>query len=239
MNRFIRIGIIGIIATLLLSACSLFSNKREVPSRNGMLLIGDEKSLDDIVSQYKSKIQSNTLYKIKQSKIEGHNTLILKRSTAEEFIKQGLLRRPKDVKSPVFSDSHPVQSLPDVKEDTTLLLSRFDSMENIKNLKEIMINDIKFKVQHDNPSWFGYIPDSSFEDVIAVVSDAMFNKIPVPETSMVTLHFKQSYGSLRDGSVPLDVSDNDVFKNNTEWLRLTKNIKERVKYLKSISFLEK
>ncbi|HDR6317907.1 TPA: hypothetical protein QCU53_004729 [Bacillus thuringiensis] len=239
MKRVFFVGIFGMITAVLLSSCSLFSNKGEPQPRNGMLLIGEEQSLQEIVSQYKSKLHlTNVLYKIKQSKIGGRSTLILKRSTVEELIKQGLLRRPKDVKSPVFSDSYHVQSLPDVKKDVALLLSRYDSMENIKSLKEITINDIKFKVQHGDPVWFGYMPDPSFEAVIAVVSDEMFNEFPELETSMATLHFKQAYGNLRDELVAPEAVNNDAFKNNTTWLRLTKDLKKRVKYLKGISFLE-
>ncbi|WMX58183.1 lipoprotein BA_5634 family protein [Peribacillus sp. R9-11] len=239
MKKIIRICIIGVMAISLLSACSLFDNKHETQTRNGMLLIGNEQPLQDIVNQYKNKIQSNAVYKIKQSTIEDLNTLILKRDTAEELVKQGLLRRPKNVKSPTFSDSYSIQSLPDVEKDTALLLSRYDSSENVKRLKEVTMNDIKFKAQHDDPAWFGYIPDPSFETVIAIVSDEMFNKIPVPETSMATLHLKKTYGSLRDEVIAPDASDSDALKTKTEWLRLTKDIKEHVKHLQSISFLEK
>ncbi|MCU5408937.1 lipoprotein BA_5634 family protein [Bacillus cereus] len=239
MKRIFYIGIFGMITVVLLSSCSLFSNKREAQPRNGMLLIGDEQPLQEIISQYKSEINSHALYKIKQSKIEGDNTLILKRSTIEELIKQALLQKPDDEKSPNFSDVQAVKTLPITKKDTTLLLSRYDTSVNIKKIKEIKINGIKFKVQHDSPSWFGYGPDSSFEAIIAVVSDEMFDEIPVLETSMVTLNFKESYGSLTDEITPPDISDNDAFKKNTEWLRLAKNIKKRVKYLKSISYLEK
>ncbi|CUB57771.1 hypothetical protein BN2127_JRS10_04260 [Bacillus subtilis] len=199
--------------------------------------------MQDIINQYKNDIRSKEVYPVKQSKIQEDNVLILKRSTAESLIKQGLLRRPDDVKDPNFANVHALKALRNTDKDTVLLLSRHDTnTENkqpLKTLKAITINGMTCKVQHDDPAWFGYAPDFNFDAIVAVMSDEIFTKIPVQETNMATVQFQKNYGTLRDGGMGLSESDTDVQQKNTEWLRLTKTIQKYAKYVKDISFSKK
>ncbi|WP_084783663.1 lipoprotein BA_5634 family protein [Paenibacillus sp. FJAT-26967] len=70
-----------------IGACSLFG-KQEEP-RNGMVVIGEEQPLKEFAEQNKTIIQTQEMFKIKTSDLNGKKALIMDKTTAEAIVKQG------------------------------------------------------------------------------------------------------------------------------------------------------
>lgn len=74
MKKVMKVCMAGVVSISMLGACSF--GKKEEP-RNAALLIGEEQSLKEIVSQHKSEIKTNTLYKVKKAETGGKQLLIM------------------------------------------------------------------------------------------------------------------------------------------------------------------
>ena len=140
--------------------------------------MGEEQSLKEIVSQHKSEIKTNTLYKVKKAETGGKQLLIMERKTAEKMVEIGVLRES-DNDNEVWS-SDPIKSLPSAPKGKAVLLA---SKKN-KKIKELTINEKKIEVQYASDTWFGHYRNSDYEELIVIVDNTTFNQIPVNETSI-------------------------------------------------------
>ncbi|UYO22521.1 lipoprotein BA_5634 family protein [Bacillus sp. 41-22] len=226
MKKVMKVCMAGVVSISMLGACSF--GKKEEP-RNAALLIGEEQSLKEIVSQHKSEIKTNTLYKVKKAETGGKQLLIMERKTAEKMVEIGVLRES-DNDNEVWS-SDPIKSLPSAPKGIAVLLA---SKKN-KKIKELTINEKKIEVQYASDTWFGHYRNSDYEELIVIVDNTTFNQIPVNETSMEILHFNKSYGEDR----PYNTDDVTAVQAETEWKKLTKTMGSQVDVLDAVSIIKK
>lgn len=226
VKKVMKLCMVGIVSISMLGACSF--GGREEPT-NGAVLIGEEQSLKEIVSQNKNDIKSSDLYKVKRAESNGKQVLIMNQKTAEGIVKKGILRESDNGND--LNSSDPIYSLPSIPKGKALMFVR----DKNKDIKEIKINDKKIDVQYDKNVWIGHERTSSYEEVILIVDNATFNELPTTETNMEILQFKKSYGENK----PFNSDDAEAKQKVTEWMKLTKDMTKQVDVLDAVSIIEK
>lgn len=216
---------VGIVSISVLGACSF--GKTEEP-RNGVVLIGEEQRLKEVVNQHKSDIKSNDLYKVKRAESDGKQVLIIDQKTAEGVMKKGVLRKT-DHQGP--TSSGPITSLPTIPKGKVVM---FTSNKD-KEIKEIKVNDKKIKVQYEDDISLGRVRASTYEDIILLVDATTFKDIPGTETYMEVLHFNKSYGENR----AFNGDDAEAMQAWNEWEKFTKDMKEQVNSFDTVSIIKK
>ncbi|HFK1714353.1 lipoprotein BA_5634 family protein [Bacillus cereus] len=226
MKKVINLCMVGIVSISVLGACSF--GKKEEP-RNGALLIGEEQPLKEIVAQNKSEIKSNDLYKVKRVESDGKQVLIMNQKTAESVVKKGVLRESDNDDDTNSSD--PIYSLPTIPKGKAMMFTR----KKNKDIKEIKVNDKKIDVQYDKDVWIGHERTSDYEEVILIVDNETFNELPTTETNMEILQFNKSYGEDK----PFNQDDAEAMQKETEFNKLTKDMKEQVDLIDTLSIIKK
>ncbi|MEC2260604.1 lipoprotein BA_5634 family protein, partial [Bacillus cereus] len=215
MKKVINLCMVGIVSISVLGACSF--GKKEEP-RNGALLIGEEQPLKEIVAQNKSEIKSNDLYKVKRVESDGKQVLIMNQKTAESVVKKGILRESDNDTDTNSSD--PIDSLPTIPKGKAVMFTR----KKNKDIKEIKVNDKKIDVQYDKDVWIGHERTPAYEEVILIVDNSTYNELSTTETNMEILQFNKSYGEDK----PFNQDDAEAMQKETEFNKLTKDMKEKV-----------
>ncbi|KMN46713.1 lipoprotein BA_5634 family protein [Bacillus sp. LK2] len=226
MKKVMKLCMVGIVSISMLGACSF--GKKEEP-RNGALLIGEEQSLKEIVSQNKNDIKSSDLYKVKRAESNGKQVLIMNQKTAEDVVKKGILRESDNDKD--LNSSDPITSLPTIPKGKAVM---FTNPKN-KAINEITVNDKKINVQYESNTWLGHERTSNYEDIILIVDNATFKEVPVAETDMEILQFNKSYGEDK----PFNRDDAEAMQKETEWTKLTKGMEKQVDSIDSLSIIKK
>ncbi|NIL29102.1 lipoprotein BA_5634 family protein [Bacillus thuringiensis] len=226
MKKVMKLCTVGIVSLSMLGACS-FGEKEE--PRNGALLIGEEQPLKEIVNQHKSEIKSNDLYKVKRTESNGKQILIMNQKTAEDVVKNGILRESDNDKD--INSSDPISSLPNIPKGKALM---FTNPKN-KDINEITLNGKKINVRYESNTWLGHERTSNYEDIILILDNATYEEVPVSEKYMETLQFKKSYGEDK----PYNSDDVKAVQAQTEWTKLTKDMKNKVESFDTVSIIKK
>jgi hypothetical protein len=83
-------------------------------------------------------------------------------------------------------------------------------------------------------SWLGYFRDTKHRFII-IVDDKTFGQLTTArDNTMTIVRFKKAYGQLTD----INGNSAEAVQSNTDLLRLTKKIENRVEYLFPVSFKE-
>ncbi|PGS77496.1 hypothetical protein COC69_19735 [Bacillus cereus] len=226
MKKVMKLCIIGVVSISVLGACSF--GKKEEP-RNGAVLIGEEQPLKEIVAQNKGEIESNDLYKVKRAESDENQVLIMNQKTAEDIVKKGILRESDNDRD--INSSDPIYSLPTIPKGKAMMFTR----KKNKAIKEIKVNDKKIDVQYTKDVWIGHERTSDYEEVILIVDNATFNKLPITETNMEILQFNKTYGEDK----VINKDDTEAMQKETEFNKVTKDMKEKVNSFDTVSIIKK
>ncbi|MBH0329122.1 hypothetical protein ABH14_04800 [Brevibacillus brevis] len=177
----------------------------EGPSQpvDGVLVIGTEKDANKVKELYKDNTKQAMDYKIKlvttikktkrteqEQKETGQEFetreikySVVTRSTAEQFVKKGILRARQEPNSTsIISD--PVTSIKQLSNGQNLLYSYSD--HEMKN-GQIDLNGKMVPVEHVNHQmWIGYIPQADF----VIVDDQTYNQLTEAESTLSLIQFE-------------------------------------------------
>jgi len=198
--------LIGFVLVIVIFAGIGFGVKRfvEGPSQsaNGILVIATDQDLNKVKELYKHRSKEMIDYKMKlvttkivsklseQDKKETGQEIaaryikysVITRSTAEQFIKKGIIRARQNPES-VSIISEPVTDIKELSDGQNLFFSLNDAdMNNNQiNLKGQMV-----PVQYVNrQAWIGYIPMD-----LVIVDEQTYNKINEAESTISLIHFQ-------------------------------------------------
>lgn len=177
----------------------------EGPSQpvDGVLVIGTEKDANKVKELYKDNTKQAMDYKIKLVTTKKITKLseqgqketgqefetreikysVVTRSTAEQFVKKGILRARQEPNSTsIISD--PVTSIKQLSNGQNLLYSYSD--HEMKN-GQIDLNGKMVPVEHVNHQmWIGYIPQADF----VIVDDQTYNQLTEAESTLSLIQFE-------------------------------------------------
>ncbi|MFL1673717.1 lipoprotein BA_5634 family protein [Paenibacillus dendritiformis] len=220
-------GLAAILAIGVLSACSLFGGPKEEP-RNGILLLGEKAALEQVAEQHRNAVTASEMYPVKRAESEEKQILVMSRTTADSVVKTGILRKS-DNNDDVWS-SDPITSLPDAEAGQALLFGH----PTMKDVKRLNVGVQEISLKYGSNSWIGHVRNTAYAELILVFDDAAYAQLSIPETQMALLHLKQAYGETKDGW--MDPPPDRVLAN-TEWLKLTKDMKTRVDHLEGVTII--
>ncbi|ATF12009.1 hypothetical protein A616_08390 [Brevibacillus brevis X23] len=198
--------IIGFVLVIALFVGIGFGVKRYVegPSQpvNGVLVIGTEKDTNKVKELYKDNTKQTSDYKLKlvtttkitklteQDQKETGQEFdsrdvkysVVNRSTAEQFVKKGILRARQDPRSTsIISD--PVTSIKELSNGQNLFYSISDA--DMKN-NQIDLNGQMVPVAYVNHQmWIGYIPQAD----LVIVDDKTYNQLTEVESTLSLIQF--------------------------------------------------
>ncbi|WP_180250255.1 lipoprotein BA_5634 family protein [Bacillus toyonensis] len=227
MKKILSICGIGVLVISMLGACSLFGGNKE--PRNGLMLLGEQQALKKIETEHKKEIKSATFYKVKQEENSGKNLFIMNEKTAEEIVKRGILREKDD--DGYISTSTPLSSLPKIKDKEALVFA--DPKHT--SIKNVEVNGIKIQAKYESNSGFGFPRwDQQKEELLLVVDNDIFQKIPSPEMSMSIIELNKTYGENK----AVNSSDIEAVQAQNEFEKLQKSMQGDVKRALSISIMK-
>lgn len=201
--------IIGFVLVIAIFAGIGLGVKRyiEGPSQpaDGIVVIGTNQDLNKVKEKYKDRSKEMIDYKLKlvtttiTTKIAEEDRdesgqefstryikySVITRSTAEQFMKKGIIRARKEPgSSSIISD--PVTSIKELSDGKNLFFS-FSDYE-MKN-GQIDLDGQMVPVQHvKHQAWIGYMPTMD----LVIVDDQTYNKLKEAESTLSLIHF-QSY----------------------------------------------
>lgn len=196
--------------------------------RNGILILGDKHTIEKIKVDQKSKVKSTDFYKVKITKHDGHPVLIMDQKTAKDIVTKGVLREGENSNIAV---SEPIHSLPEIKNNDALLLAD----KKYQSQKEIKIADKEITVSYGGNTWFGHSRDMESEEVILIVNNSIFNRIPVEEIDMGILELNKVYGN-NNGIV--DMNDARSVKAENEFTQIFESNSDGIKFSKGLSIIK-
>ncbi|MDK8180134.1 lipoprotein BA_5634 family protein [Paenibacillus sp. UMB4589-SE434] len=172
-------------------------------SANGILVIATDQEMKKVKELYKDRSKEMIDYKMKlitttittkiaeQDRDEAGQEFdtrdikysVITRSTAEQFIKKGMIRARQDPESSsIISD--PVTAIKELSNGQNLLFSLSDY--EIKN-NQIDLNGQKVSVQYvKRQAWIGYDPMD-----LVIVNDQTYNNIKEAESTISLIHFQK------------------------------------------------
>lgn len=200
--------IIGFVLVIVLFAGIGLGVKRYVegPSQpaNGITVIGTEKDVNTVKQLYKDNTKQTIDYKMKlvtttiskklseedqkelgmEFDIRYIKYSVITRSTAEQFMKKGIIRARKEPGS-VSILSDPVSAIKELSDGKNLLFSYSD--DEMKN-NQIDLNGQMVPVQYvKHQAWIGYMPTSD----LVIVDDQTYNKIKEAESTISLINFQR------------------------------------------------
>ncbi|MBW3496597.1 lipoprotein BA_5634 family protein [Bacillus sp. FDAARGOS_1420] len=227
MKKILSICGMGLLVISILGACSLFGGNKE--PRNGLMLLGEQQALKKIETEHKKEIKSATFYKVKQEENNGKKMFIMNEKTAAGIVKRGILREKDNDDN--MRNSTPISSLPKIKDKEALVFAD----PKHKDIKNVEVNGIKMQAKYENNSGFGFPRwDQQKEELLLVVDNATFQKIPSPEIDMSIVELNKTYGENKASSI----DDIEAVQAQNEWEKLTKSIQDDVKSVIDISIMK-
>ncbi|MCR8842484.1 lipoprotein BA_5634 family protein [Paenibacillus sp. SC116] len=197
--------IIGFLLVIVIFAGIGYGVKRfvEGPSQpvNGVLVIGTAQDVNKVKQIYTENTKQTSDYKLKlvtttektelseqdqketgqQFDIRHINYSVINRSTAEQFIKKGIIRARKDPNS-LSIISEPVTSINELSTGQNLFFSLNDAQ--LKN-NQIDLNGQMVPVQYvQHQAWIGYGPKRD----LVIVNDQTYNQLVEAESSLSLIH---------------------------------------------------
>lgn len=199
--------IIGFVLVIAIFAGIGLGVKRYVegPSQpvNGILVIATDQEMKKVKELYKDRSKEMIDYKMKlvttkivtkyseqdqketgqKFDVRNINYSVIQRSTAEQFIKKGIIRARQDPGSSSII-SEPVTAIQELADGQNLLFSLSDY--EMKN-NQIDLNDQMVPVQYvKRQAWIGYRPMD-----LVIVDDQTYNKIKEAESRISLIHFQK------------------------------------------------
>lgn len=199
--------IIGFVLVIAIFAGIGFGVKRyiEGPSQpaDGIVVIGTNQDVSKVKEKYKDISKEMIDYKLKlvtttiskklseedqkelgmEFDISYNKYSVISRSTAEQFMKKGIIRARKEPGS-VSILSDPVTSIKELSNGKNLLFSLFDETKN----GQIDLNGQMVPVQFVNhQAWIGYMPTMD----LVIVDDQTYNKLKEAESTLSLIHFQR------------------------------------------------
>ncbi|MFC9539064.1 lipoprotein BA_5634 family protein [Lysinibacillus sp. NPDC056959] len=196
--------------------------------RNGILILGDKQTIEEIKVDQKDKVKSIDLYKVKITKHNGHPVLIMDQKTAKDIVTKGVLREGENSNIAV---SDPIHSLPEIKNNDAVLLAD----KKYQNQKEIKIADREITVSYGGNTWFGHSRDMAKEEVILIVNNSIFNQIPVEEIDMGILELYKDYGN-NNGIVDMNAAKS--VRTENEFTQIFESHSNGIKCSKGLSIIK-
>nr|WP_227774982.1 lipoprotein BA_5634 family protein [Paenibacillus sp. NAIST15-1] len=199
--------IIGFVLVIAIFAGIGFGVKRyiEGPSQpaDGIVVIGTNQDVSKVKEKYKDISKEMIDYKLKlvtttiskklseedqkelgmefDTRVEKYS--VITRSTAEQFMKKGIIRARKEPDS-VSILSDPVTSIKELSDGQNLLFSLFDETKN----GQIDLNGQMVPVQYvKHQAWIGYMPTMD----LVIVDDQTYNKLKEAESTLSLIHFQR------------------------------------------------
>lgn len=199
--------IIGFVLVIAIFAGIGFGVKRyiEGPSQpaDGIVVIGTNQDVSKVKAKYKDISKEMIDYKLKlvtttiskklseedqkelgmefDTRVEKYS--VITRSTAEQFMKKGIIRARKEPGS-VSILSDPVTSIKELSNGKNLLFSLFDETKN----GQIDLNGQMVPVQYvKHQAWIGYMPTMD----LVIVDDQTYNKLKESESTLSLIHFQR------------------------------------------------
>lgn len=196
--------------------------------RNGILILGDKQTIEEIKVEQKNKVKSMDLFKVKITKQDGHSVLIMDQKTAKDIVAKGVLREGENSNIPV---SDPIHSLPEIKNNDAVLLA--DKI--YQNQKDIKIADKEMTVDYGGNIWFGHNRDFEYEEFILIVNNSKFDQIPVEEIDMGILELNKVYGN-NNGIV--DMNDAKSVQIEKEFTQIYESKSNSIQFFKGLSIIK-
>lgn len=179
----------------------------EGPSQsvNGIVVIGTEKDVNKVKQLYKDNTKQTFDYKIKLVTTKKITKLaeqdqketgeefetrdikysVVNRSTAEQFVKKGIIRARKDPDSSSII-SEPITSIKELSSGQNLFFSFSDA--EMKN-NQIDLNGQMVPVQYvKHQAWIGYRPTMD----LVIVDDQTYNMLAEAESTISLIHFQKA-----------------------------------------------
>ncbi|WP_152393322.1 lipoprotein BA_5634 family protein [Paenibacillus guangzhouensis] len=179
-------------------------------SANGILVIASDQDLNKVKALYKDRSKEIIDYKLKlvttkkvsklsdrdQKETDQENEAryikysVITRSTAEQFIKKGIIRARQNPGSmSIISD--PVTAIKELTNGQNLLFALFDETEN----NQIDLNGQMVPVQYvKHQAWIGYSPTMD----LVIVDDQTYNIIKEAESTISLIHFQKDSFDYKD-----------------------------------------
>ncbi|KEQ22439.1 lipoprotein BA_5634 family protein [Paenibacillus tyrfis] len=178
----------------------------EGPSQsvNGIVVIGTEKDVNKVKQLYKDNTKQTIDYKLKLVTTKKTTKLseqdqketgkefetrdikysVVNRSTAEQFVKKGIIRARKDPDSSSII-SEPLTGIKELSNGHNLFYSSSDF--ELKN-GQIDLNGQMVPVQYvKHQAWIGYRPTTD----LVIVDDQTYNKLTEAESTISLIHFQK------------------------------------------------
>ncbi|HDR7454973.1 lipoprotein BA_5634 family protein [Bacillus cereus] len=227
MKKILSICGIGIFLISMLGACSLFGGNKE--PNNGLLLLGEEQALKAVGKKHKKEIKSAIFYKAKQAESGGKQVFMLNEQTAQKIVKRGILREKDD--DGYMSTSTPVSSLPKIKDKKALVFAD----PKHKDIQNMEVNGMMIQTKYESNSIIGGFPrGKKSEELLLVVDNATFQKIPSPEIDMSVMELNKTYGENKS----VNTKDIEAVQAQNELIKLIESIQGDVTSVTPISILK-
>ncbi|MED0960647.1 lipoprotein BA_5634 family protein [Bacillus paramycoides] len=214
MKRTLSIFMLTIIILISLSACS--KNNASFPA-NGVLIIGDVNNISPIINRYKANTKENEIFSVKTGTFGKGKVLILNESTAQAMIKANIFRKRDKI-----SDSIPIDKLPNIPKDGSLLFTHEDE----GTMKSIELEGTEIPVIYDSNAWIGNTRNYGFQWYVIVAKNSVYKEIKANETKMQLLHLKKSLGDEK----PKMSTDNTLINENVKVRKLIKGLEGEVSF---------
>ncbi|GEM_PF-3306102 len=155
---------------------------------NGILVIGIEQEVNKVKQEYKKKTKQTDSYKAKlivTKKGESESEyMVINKTTAEQFVKKGIIRTKKDPNSDSFI-SVPVNEIKELSSSLNLYYSSSDY--NLVD-HQIDLNGQMIPAQYvKNQIWVGYIPMN-----FVILNDKTYDELADPDSVITLIHLKDN-----------------------------------------------
>lgn len=214
MKRTLTIFMLTIILLISFSACS--KNNASFPA-NGVLIIGDENNISSIINRYKANTKENEIFSVKTGTFGKGKVLILNESTAQAMIKAKIFRKRDKI-----SDSIPIDKLPNIPKDGSLLFTHEDE----GTMKSIELEGREIPVIYDSNAWIGNTRNYGFQWYVIVAKNSVYKEIKANETNLQLLHLNKSLGDEK----PKMSTDNTLINENVKVRKLIKGLEGEVSF---------
>ncbi|MGE6363456.1 lipoprotein BA_5634 family protein [Bacillus paramycoides] len=214
MKRTLTIFMLTIILLISFSACS--KNENRFPA-NGVLIIGEDNKISPIINRYQEITKENEAFSVKTGTYGKGQVLILNESTAQAMIKAKIFRKRDKI-----SDSIPIDKLPNIPKDGSLLFTHEDE----GTMKSIELEGREIPVIYDSNAWIGNTRNYGFQWYVIVAKNSVYKEIKANETKMQLLHLKKSLGDEK----PKMSTDNTLINENVKVRNLIKGLEGEVSF---------
>ncbi|GIN87185.1 hypothetical protein J6TS2_35710 [Heyndrickxia sporothermodurans] len=180
MKKALSICAVLLIACILLSGCRWFKNWKEkyiIDARNGIILYGNEKQIQESINKHRNKLVYSKIYKIKMIAFHRKKIMVINENTAKALKDRGLIK------------SINKRGKVDMDETNQEMNVRKGWLYGKNKFHRLMINGKNISIEYGGNKVIGSA--RTYADLFLIVDQTEWNAIKGKEKVLGVLEFKK------------------------------------------------